>query len=248
MDTRTPYQTDVSDEEWAFVAPYLTLLPEDVSQRKYPLREVFNGVRYIVKTGAHWRLMPHDLPPSPSCTNRCVAGWPRAASRRSCTICASCCGAPRSVRRRRRARSWMRVPSNRPPRAERAAAMTDTNGARAPKSMSPWTRSVICWRCSSPQPMSRSARRSRSWPEACKRHRRPCGAGVRGSGTPAEPAAAAAAHGIQLASSNCPAKRARAFAAASERDSPPPSAPAPHERLATTGALHPASLSPLIPP
>ncbi len=65
MDTRTPYQTDVSDEEWAFVAPYLTLLPEDVSQRKYPLREVFNGVRYIVKTGAHWRLMPHDLTPWP---------------------------------------------------------------------------------------------------------------------------------------------------------------------------------------
>ena len=55
----------MSDEEWAFVAPYLTLLPEDVSQRKYDLREVFNGVRYIVKTGAHWRLMPHDLPPWP---------------------------------------------------------------------------------------------------------------------------------------------------------------------------------------
>src|SRR5215467_12292687 len=65
MDTRTPYPTDVSDEEWAFVAPYLTLLPEDASQRKYPLREVFNGVRYIVKSGAHWRLMPHDLPPWP---------------------------------------------------------------------------------------------------------------------------------------------------------------------------------------
>jgi transposase len=63
QDTRSPYQTDVSDEEWAFVAPYLTLLSEDATQRKYPLREVFNGVRYIVKSGAHWRLMPHDLPP-----------------------------------------------------------------------------------------------------------------------------------------------------------------------------------------
>src|SRR5215475_4990325 len=65
MDTRSPYQTDVSDEEWAFVAPYLTLLPEDASQRRYELREVFNGVRSIVKSGAHWRLMPHDLPPWP---------------------------------------------------------------------------------------------------------------------------------------------------------------------------------------
>lgn len=63
--TRSPYPTDVSDEEWAFVAPYLTLLPEDVSQRRHDLREVYNGVRYIVKTGAHWRNMPHDLPPWP---------------------------------------------------------------------------------------------------------------------------------------------------------------------------------------
>jgi transposase len=62
---RTPYLSDVSDEEWAFVAPYLTLLAEDVSQRTYSLREVFNGLRYLVKTGAHWRMMPHDLPPWP---------------------------------------------------------------------------------------------------------------------------------------------------------------------------------------
>jgi transposase len=62
---RQAYPTDVSDEEWAFVAPYLTLLSEDASQRRYALREVFNGVRYIVKTGAHWRHLPHDLPPWP---------------------------------------------------------------------------------------------------------------------------------------------------------------------------------------
>jgi transposase len=62
---RQPYPSDVSDEEWAFVAPYLTLLSEDASQRKYPLREVFNGLRSIVRTGAHWRMMPHDLPPWP---------------------------------------------------------------------------------------------------------------------------------------------------------------------------------------
>jgi transposase len=63
--TRTPYPSDVGDEEWSFVAPYLTLLSEDASQRKYALREVFNAVRYIVRTGAHWRMMPHDLPPWP---------------------------------------------------------------------------------------------------------------------------------------------------------------------------------------
>ncbi len=65
IPVRKPYPSDVSDEEWAFVAPYLTLLSETAGQRRYALREVFNGVRYIVKTGAHWRMLPHDLPPWP---------------------------------------------------------------------------------------------------------------------------------------------------------------------------------------
>ncbi|MBA2244195.1 MAG: IS5 family transposase, partial [Gemmatimonadetes bacterium] len=51
------------DEEWAFVAPYLALIREDAPQREHSLREVFNGMRWIVRTGAQWRLMPHDLPP-----------------------------------------------------------------------------------------------------------------------------------------------------------------------------------------
>jgi transposase len=63
LSTRKPYPSDVSDDEWALVVPYLTLLPEDAGQRDYLLREVFNGLRYIVKTGAPWRWMPNDLPP-----------------------------------------------------------------------------------------------------------------------------------------------------------------------------------------
>jgi transposase len=61
--SRKPYPSDVSDEEWAFVAPYLTLMKEDAPQREHSLREVFNGLRWIVRSGAEWRLMPHDLPP-----------------------------------------------------------------------------------------------------------------------------------------------------------------------------------------
>jgi transposase len=61
--TRKPYPSDVSDEEWAFVAPYLTLMTEAAPQREHPLREVFNGVRWLARTGAQWRLLPHDLPP-----------------------------------------------------------------------------------------------------------------------------------------------------------------------------------------
>ena len=60
---RKPYPSDVSDEEWSLIAPYLTLQREDGGQREHSLREVFNGLRYIVKTGAPWRWMPNDLPP-----------------------------------------------------------------------------------------------------------------------------------------------------------------------------------------
>lgn len=60
---RKPYPSDVTDDEWAFVASYLTLMREDAPQREYDLREVFNGVRWIVRTASPWRLMPHDLPP-----------------------------------------------------------------------------------------------------------------------------------------------------------------------------------------
>jgi transposase len=55
--------SDVSDEEWALVAPYLTLMTEDTPQREHSLREVFNGLRWIVRAGVAWRMMPHDLPP-----------------------------------------------------------------------------------------------------------------------------------------------------------------------------------------
>ena len=60
---RKPYPSDVNDEEWAFVAPYLTLMREDAPQREHPLREVFNGLRYVVRAGEAWRMMPNDLPP-----------------------------------------------------------------------------------------------------------------------------------------------------------------------------------------
>jgi transposase len=60
---RKSYPSDVSDEGWALIAPYLILLREDAGQRLYPLRELFNGLRYVVRNGIPWRAMPHDLPP-----------------------------------------------------------------------------------------------------------------------------------------------------------------------------------------
>jgi transposase len=60
---RRPYPTDVADDEWAFAAPYLTLMDEAAPQRRYPLRELFNALRWIVRAGAPWRLLPHEFPP-----------------------------------------------------------------------------------------------------------------------------------------------------------------------------------------
>jgi transposase len=63
MESRKPYPSDVSDEEWAFVVPYLALVREDAPQRTHDLREVFNALRWIVRSGAPWRMLPHDFPP-----------------------------------------------------------------------------------------------------------------------------------------------------------------------------------------
>ena len=61
--SRTPYPSNVPAEEWALITLYLALLPEDAGQREHSLRAVFNGLRYLVRSGCPWRPMPHDLPP-----------------------------------------------------------------------------------------------------------------------------------------------------------------------------------------
>jgi transposase len=61
--TRKPYPTAVSDDEWAFVAPYLALVRQDAPQRRHDVREVFNALRWIVRAGSPWRLLPTNFPP-----------------------------------------------------------------------------------------------------------------------------------------------------------------------------------------
>jgi transposase len=61
--TRKGYLSDASDGERAFVAPDLTLMREDAPQLGHSLREVFSGLRYIVRPRMQWRMMPNDLPP-----------------------------------------------------------------------------------------------------------------------------------------------------------------------------------------
>ena len=60
---KTGSQSDLSDEEWAFCAPYLTLMKETAPQREHASRAIFNAMRYMVRAGCPWRMMPNDLPP-----------------------------------------------------------------------------------------------------------------------------------------------------------------------------------------
>src|SRR5215469_2790275 len=60
---RKSYPSDVTDEEWGFCVGYLTLMDERAPQRIYPLRDIFNALRYLIRASGAWRMLPHDLPP-----------------------------------------------------------------------------------------------------------------------------------------------------------------------------------------
>lgn len=62
-EKRKGYPSDVSDEEWNFCVNYLTLMKEAAPQREYSLRAVFNALRYLIRVGGAWRMLPNDLPP-----------------------------------------------------------------------------------------------------------------------------------------------------------------------------------------
>ncbi|WP_232314106.1 IS5 family transposase [Ralstonia sp. A12] len=53
----------MTDEEWSFAAPYLTLMDQDAPQRRYDLRELFNALRWLARAGAAWRMLPTNFPP-----------------------------------------------------------------------------------------------------------------------------------------------------------------------------------------
>lgn len=63
MNSKTGYPSDVTDDEWSFCLPYLLLCKEDAKQRVWPIRTIFNAVRYVVRYGCPWRALPNDFPP-----------------------------------------------------------------------------------------------------------------------------------------------------------------------------------------
>jgi putative transposase len=59
---RLAYTTDLPDEEGQILAPLLPPEKAGGRPRKYPMREVLNGIQYVLRASCAWRVMPHDLP------------------------------------------------------------------------------------------------------------------------------------------------------------------------------------------
>ena len=57
------YQTDVTDEEWGVIESHLPAVNSTGRPRTWPMREIINGIFYVMRSGCPWRLVPSDLPP-----------------------------------------------------------------------------------------------------------------------------------------------------------------------------------------
>src|SRR5476651_1412279 len=61
--SRLRYPSDLTDEEWAYVAPLVPPAKRGGNCRHVDVREVMNGIMYVLSTGCQWRAVPKDLPP-----------------------------------------------------------------------------------------------------------------------------------------------------------------------------------------
>lgn len=68
------YPSDLTDEEWALVAPCITRAKRGGNKRTVDVREVVNGLMYVLGTGCQWRAIPKDLPPR-STVNHYFCRW-----------------------------------------------------------------------------------------------------------------------------------------------------------------------------
>ena len=57
------YPSDLTDAEWAHIEPLIPPGKPGGGKRRVAIREVINGVMYILSTGCQWRALPKDLPP-----------------------------------------------------------------------------------------------------------------------------------------------------------------------------------------
>ena len=57
------YPSDLTDDEWAYIAPLIPSAKRGGNKRRVDLREIVNGLMYVLSTGCQWRAIPKDLPP-----------------------------------------------------------------------------------------------------------------------------------------------------------------------------------------
>ena len=77
--SRSRYPTDLTDQQWAIMEPFFAQQPTQGKTgrpREYPLREILNGIFYVLRTGGTGDRMPHDLPPWRTC-NHYSSRWRR---------------------------------------------------------------------------------------------------------------------------------------------------------------------------
>ncbi len=60
--TRSPYPTDLTEEQWTILAPLIPPAHKNCRPRQADMHEVVNAILYLLRTGCAWRLLPHDLP------------------------------------------------------------------------------------------------------------------------------------------------------------------------------------------
>lgn len=65
-ETRKPYPTDLSDEQWELIELVIPRAKPGGRPREVDMREIVNGMFYIVRSGCQWSMLPHDLPPKSS--------------------------------------------------------------------------------------------------------------------------------------------------------------------------------------
>jgi|GEM_PF-418391 len=60
--SREPYPSDLSDAQWLLLEPLFERIETRGRKRETPLREIINGIFYVLRTGCQWRYLPHDFP------------------------------------------------------------------------------------------------------------------------------------------------------------------------------------------
>jgi transposase len=72
--SRLRYPSDLTDAEWALVRPEIPRAKRGGNKRTVNVREVVNGLMYVLSTGCQWRAIPKDLPPR-STVNHYFCRW-----------------------------------------------------------------------------------------------------------------------------------------------------------------------------